>query len=108
MLRDADTGAVLHEWEIRREVLSVAYASSGRWVLTGDDGYGVELHDVGTGKTLRRWRYDASPRSLAFSPDDRRVLMGFDDGAAIVCDLRLPQGERRTQRTELTPEEGCW
>ena len=108
VLRDADTGAGLHEWEIRREVLSVAYASSGRWVLTGDDGYGVELHNVGTGNTLRRWRYDASPRSLAFSPDDRRVLMGFDDGAAIVCDLRLPQGERRTQRTELTPEEGCW
>ena len=108
VLRDVNSGAILHEWETKREVLSVAYSSSGRWVLTGHDGYEVELHDVGTGKTLRRWRYDASPRALAFSPDDRRILMGFDDGIVLVCDLRLPQRERRAQRTELTLEEGCW
>ena len=108
VLYDVMTGERLHEWEVGRPVRTVAYSSSGRWVLTGSERYEVALHDTATGQTLRKWRYGDIPTALAFSPDDRRLLMGFNDGTALVCGVRLPQGRRRAQRTELTPEGGCW
>ena len=108
VLFDVATGERLHEWEVGRPVRTVAYSSSGRWVLTGSEGWKVALHDTDTGRTLREWRYEAIATALAFSPNDRRLLMGFDDGAAIVCDLRLPQRVgRRAHWTELTAEKGC-
>ena len=72
VLRDIRSGKVLHRWQAGYRVRSVAWSASGRWVLTGDEGYEAELHEVETGRTLRKWRYDATVEALAFSPDDRR------------------------------------
>ena len=100
-------GRTLREWRVGRRMTAVAGAADGRWVLTGDDGYEVGLHDAQTGRTLRRWRYDTRPEALAVSPNGRQAFMGFADGVAILCDIRLPESRRRYERTRLDPG-GCW
>ena len=108
VLRDVGTGRTLHKWRVGSRVTSVAYSRGGTWVLTADEGHEVELHDARTGRTVRKWRYDASAEAVAISPNGRWALMGFADGAAILCDIRLPERRRGYVRTSLTRESGCW
>ena len=77
-------------------------------MLTADEGHEVELHDARTGRTVRKWRYDSSAEAVAISPNGRRALMGFADGAAILCDIRIPERRRSAARTSLTRDGGCW
>ena len=104
VLRDVASGRVLQRWRVPYRVTALAFSRDGRWVLTGDADYQVQLHDVTSGRTLRAWRYE----TLAFLPDGRRMVMGFGDGAVMVCDVVLPRGRNDRARTQLTPDSGCW
>lgn len=108
VLRDTGTGTTLREWDAGHRVTAVALSRDGQWALTGDNGWEVELHDARTGRTVRKWRYDSRPTAVAFSADGRQALMGFRDGAAILCDIRLPESRRRYVRTYLSADGGCW
>ena len=108
VLRDTVTGRTLREWQVGKKVTAVSLSRDGRWALTGDDGWEVELHDVQGGRTVRKWRYDSWPQAVAFSADGRRAFMGFADGAAILCEIRIPTNLRNYKRTYLTSDGGCW
>ena len=108
VLRDTTTGRTLREWQVGKKVTAVALSRDGRWALTGDDGWEVELHDAQGGRTMRKWRYDSWPQAVAFSADGRQAFMGFADGAAILCEIRIPANRGNYKRTFLNSERGCW
>ena len=108
VLRDTATGRTLREWQVGKKVTSVALSRDGQWALTGDDGWEVELHEVQSGQTVRKWRYDSWPQAVAFSADGRHAFMGFADGAAILCEIRIPANWSNYKRTFLNSERGCW
>ena len=108
VLRDTRSGRTLRAWDAGNKITSVALSRDGRWALTGDEDWEVELHDARTGRTVRKWRYESWPTAIAFSHDGRQAFMGFGDGAAIICDIRIPQKRRRFIRTYLSLGEGCW
>ena len=108
VLRDTGTGRTLREWQVGKKVTAVALSRDGRWALTGDDGWEVELHDAQGGRTVRKWRYDSWPQAVAFSADGRQAFMGFADGAAVLCEIRIPANRGNYKRTFLNSERGCW
>ena len=63
----------------------------GRWVLTGDDGYEVELHDVQTEGRCASGATISGRKRLPSPQNCRQASMGFTDGVAILCDIRLPK-----------------
>jgi WD40 repeat protein/serine/threonine protein kinase/DNA-binding SARP family transcriptional activator len=69
-------------------VVSIAFSSDGRSLLSGSIDTTVGLWDVSTGKLIHRLQGHASGvMSVAFSPDGHYAVSGSQDGMLIVWDL---------------------
>jgi WD40 repeat protein len=69
-------------------VVSLAYSSDGRSLLSGSIDTSVRLWDITSGRMVRRFDgHKSGVMSVAFSPNDRYAVSGSQDGAIIVWDI---------------------
>lgn len=83
----ADTGAPVVEEGDREDVVSVAAAPDGRFVLTGDKSGAVVAHETSSGRVVRSLQLEIGPvTGLAVTPDGLTAAAGGERGA-VVFDL---------------------
>jgi hypothetical protein len=72
----------------RAAVRALAFAATGRQVLTASDDGTIRLWDVASGLEVRRIKgYHSRVLSVAISPDGSQALSGHEDGNVRVWDL---------------------
>jgi WD40 repeat protein len=99
-LWDTESGKQIRAFEGHQApVRAVAFAPTGRQVLTaGDDGT-MRLWDVASGLEVRRLkRYRSRVLCVALSPDGGRALSGHVDGSVLLWDLENMDEIRRLER----------
>ena len=98
----------MSEWTHKHAAGAVALSRDRRLALVGA-GRDAVMVDAEALAIRRSWRGSSLVTAVALSPDGRRAFMGFADGAAILCDVRLPErSQRGATRTSLTRDGGCW
>ena len=69
-------------------VVSAAFSSDGKQLLSGSDDHTMRLWDVATAKQLRVFAgHENSVKSVAFSPDGKQVLSGSSDTTVRLWDV---------------------
>jgi WD40 repeat protein/serine/threonine protein kinase/DNA-binding SARP family transcriptional activator len=69
-------------------VVSLAYSSDGRSLLSGSIDTSVRLWDITSGRMVRRFDgHKSGVMSVAFSANDRYAVSGSQDGTLIVWDV---------------------
>jgi hypothetical protein len=99
-LWDASSGKPVRVFQGHQSAIrAVAFAPTGRQVLTGSDDGTMRLWDVASGLEVRRLRdYRSRVLSVAVSATGRHALSGHVDGSVRVWDLEDMKEVRRLER----------
>jgi hypothetical protein len=99
-LWDAELGKEVRALEGHRAaVRAVAFALTGRQVLSASDDGTMRLWDVASGLEVRRIKgYRSRVLGVALSPDGSRALSGHEDGSVRVWDLENEEEVGRFER----------
>jgi WD40 repeat protein len=96
-LWDLNTGKLLHTFNPVYGIVSVAYASDSKTILTAG-GFTVNLWDVNSSEPLRTmvvvdggFHYNGYVYSVAYAPDGKTFLTGADDKKAKLWDTNTWQ-----------------
>jgi WD40 repeat protein len=99
-LRDTESGKQVRAFEGHgAPVRAVAFAPTGRQVLTASDDGTMRLWDVASRLEVRRLKgYGSRVVCVALSPDGSQALSGHLDGSVRVWDLEKMEEIRRLER----------
>jgi hypothetical protein len=88
VIYDIDSGAVLAEFEIESDVISMAATSDGSMLVVGDAGGLVRAYDTTTWELTAAWQaHEAFLRGFAVSPDGVRLVTTGQDNLVKVWDI---------------------
>lgn len=88
VLRDWNTGKIVHTWQHKDTVYGVAFSPDAQYVLTGSDDKTATLREVQTGKTVQTWEHNDWVRVVAFTIDGGSIFIGSADGTAVLRELQ--------------------
>jgi WD40 repeat protein/serine/threonine protein kinase len=93
VLREADTGREFLRLEGHtKEVLSAAFSSDGRRILTGSLDGTARIWDAATGdQLLTLMGYESGVSFVAFSFDGSKAVLGTRDGVFTILDSSVPK-----------------
>jgi WD40 repeat protein len=99
-LWDTESGKQVRTFEGHQTpVRAVAFAPTGRQILTASDDGTMRLWDVASGLEVRRLKgYGSRVLSIALAPDGGRALSGHVDGSMRVWHLENMEEIRRLER----------
>jgi WD40 repeat protein len=90
-------------------VVGMALSKDERFLLSGDDGGQVILHDRSEGKEVRRWQVKGWAHAVALSPDNKQALVSerlplvFDSGRHL--GLKLHDAQTGKMERDLIEQE---